>query len=205
MFDAKRSHPGDDILSHYTTAEIDGCPMAEESAIADSLLLLDGGAETTRTVIAHTIINLFEQPHELEKLRQGADLTVAVEEFIRYVTPIHNMCRVAKNDAEVGEVTIPAGNQVVLMYCSANRDEAHFVEPERLDVTRTPNNHVSFGFGTHFCLGASLARLEIKVFFEELLRRTSGWRIAAASEPVFVPNAFVRGVDSARVEFDWVD
>ncbi len=205
VFNAKRSHPGDDILSHYTTAEIEGCPMAEESAIADSLLLLDGGAETTRTVIAHTIINLFQQPHELDKLRQGADLGVAVEEFIRYVTPIHNMCRVAKNDAEVGEVTIPAGDQVVLMYCSANRDEAHFVEPERLDVTRTPNNHVSFGFGTHFCLGASLARLEINVFFEELLRRTSGWRIPATSEPVFVPNAFVRGVDSARVEFDWVD
>ena len=148
---------------------------------------------------------LFEQPEELQKLRQGADLTVAVEEFIRYVTPIHNMCRVAKSDAEVGGVTIPAGNQVVLMYCSANRDEAHFVDAERFDVTRTPNNHVSFGFGTHFCLGASLARLEIKVFFEELLRRTSGWRIAADSEPVFVPNAFVRGVESARVEFDWVD
>jgi cytochrome P450 family 142 subfamily A polypeptide 1 len=205
LFNAKRTHPGDDILSHYTTAEIDGCPMAEESAIADSLLLLDGGAETTRTVIAHTIINLFEQPEELQKLRQGADLNVAVEEFIRYVTPIHNMCRVAKSDAEVGGVTIRTGNQVVLMYCSANRDEAHFVDAERFDVTRTPNNHVSFGFGTHFCLGASLARLEIKVFFEELLRRTSGWRIAADSEPVFVPNAFVRGVESARVEFDWVD
>ncbi len=205
LFNAKRTHPGDDILSHYTTAQIDGCPMAEESAIADSLLLLDGGAETTRTVIAHTIINLFEQPDELQKLRQGADLTVAVEEFIRYVTPIHNMCRVAKSDAEVGGVTIPAGHQVVLMYCSANRDEAHFVDAERFDVTRTPNNHVSFGFGTHFCLGASLARLEIKVFFEELLRRTSGWRIAAGSVPVFVPNAFVRGVESARVEFDWVD
>ncbi len=205
LFNAKRSRPGDDILSHYTTAEIDGCPVGEESAIADSLLLLDGGAETTRTVIAHTIINLVEQPHELEKLRQGADLTVAVEEFIRYVTPIHNMCRVAKTEAEVGGVTIPAGNQVVLMYCSANRDEAYFVDPECFDVTRTPNNHVSFGFGTHFCLGASLARLEIKVFFEELLRRTSGWRIPAESEPVFVPNAFVRGVGSALVEFDWVD
>ena len=205
LFNAKRSRPGDDILSHYTTAEIDGCPVGEESAIADSLLLLDGGAETTRTVIAHTIINLVEQPHELEKLRQGADLTDAVEEFIRYVTPIHNMCRVAKTEAEVGGVTIPAGNQVVLMYCSANRDEAYFVDPECFDVTRTPNNHVSFGFGTHFCLGASLARLEIKVFFEELLRRTSGWRIPAESEPVFVPNAFVRGVGSALVEFDWVD
>ena len=84
------------------------------------------------------------------------------------------MCRVAAVDAEVGGTTIPQGNQVVLMYSSANRDEAHFDDPERFDVTRHPNNHIAFGFGTHFCLGASLARLEIKVFFEELLRRTDG-------------------------------
>jgi cholest-4-en-3-one 26-monooxygenase len=205
LFNAKRRNPGDDILSHYTTAEIDGCPMGDASVIADSLLLLDGGAETTRTVIAHTIIDLFEHPEELEKLRGGADLTVAVEEFIRYVTPIHNMCRVTRTDAEVDGVRIPAGNQVVLMYCSANRDETYFVDPEHYDVTRSPNNHIAFGFGTHFCLGASLARLEIKVFFEELLRRTSGWRIIAGSWPVFVPNAFVRGVESAGVEFDWID
>ncbi len=203
-YHAKRAEPGDDILSHYTTAEIDGCPMGDGAVIADSLLLLDGGAETTRTVIAHTILNLFDHPGEFEKLRNGADLVLAVEECIRYVTPVHNMCRVARTDAEVGGVTIPAGNQVVLMYCSANRDEAHFEDPERFDVTRDPNNHIAFGFGTHFCLGASLARLEIKVFFEELLRRTSGWRIAGGSEPVWVANAFVRGVDSAHVVFDWV-
>ncbi|HXY28072.1 MAG TPA: cytochrome P450, partial [Acidimicrobiales bacterium] len=203
-FNTKRSSPGDDILSHYTTAEIDGCPMGDDLVVADSLLLLDGGAETTRTVIAHTLVNLFRNLGELEKLRGGADLTVAVEEFIRYVTPVHNMCRVAKVDAEVGGVTIPAGNQVVLMYSSANRDERQFDDPERFDVTRSPNNHIAFGFGTHFCLGASLARLEIKVFFEELLRRTSGWRIAEDTEPVWVPNAFVRGIESAQIEFDWV-
>jgi cytochrome P450 family 142 subfamily A polypeptide 1 len=204
LFAAKRENPGDDVLSHYTTAEIDGCPMDEAMVISDSLLLLDGGAETTRTVIAHTILNLFENPAELEKLRNGADMTVAVEEFIRYVTPIHNMCRVATVDAEVGGVTIPAGNQVVLMYSSGNRDEAHFDDAERLDVTRNPNNHISFGFGTHFCLGASLARLEIKVFFEELLRRTSGWKPVEGTEPVWMPNAFVRGVESAQVEFDFI-
>jgi cytochrome P450 family 142 subfamily A polypeptide 1 len=203
LFAEKKQNPGDDVLSHYTTAEVDGCPMDDAMVISDSLLLLDGGAETTRTVIAHTIVNLFENPEQLEKLRAGADLTVAVEEFIRYVTPIHNMCRVAKHDAEVGGVTIPAGNQVVLMYSSANRDEAHFDDPESLDVTRTPNNHISFGFGTHFCLGASLARLEIKVFFEELLRRTKGWELTPGTEPAWMPNAFVRGVESAQVTFDW--
>ncbi len=132
-------------------------------------------------------------------------MTVAVEEFIRYVTPIHNMCRVAKVDAEVGGVTIPAGNQVVLMYSSANRDEDHFTDAEHMDVTRSPNNHISFGFGTHFCLGASLARLEIKVFFEELLRRTSAWRLVPDTAPVEMANAFVRGLESAHVEFDFID
>jgi cytochrome P450 family 142 subfamily A polypeptide 1 len=204
LFAAKHDAPGDDVLSHYTTAEIDGCPMDEGTVIADSLLLLDGGAETTRTVIAHTILNLLQNPAELEKLRNGADMTVAVEEFIRYVTPVHNMCRVATADTDIAGTTIPAGNQVVLMYSSANRDEAHFEDPERFDVTRNPNNHIAFGFGTHFCLGASLARLEIKVFFEELLRRTSGWKVVPGTEPVWMPNAFVRGIESADVEFDFV-
>ena len=109
---------------------------------------------------------------------------MAVEEFIRYVTPDPQHVPGRHVDAEVGGVTIPAGNQVVLMYCSANRDEAHFDDPERFDVTRDPNNHIAFGFGTHFCLGASLARLEIKVFFEELLRRTAGWQLVPGTEPV---------------------
>ena len=203
LFEAKKACPADDVLSHYTTAEIDGCPMSLDDVIADSLLLLDGGAETTRTVIARTILNLLDNPGELDKLRQGADMVVAVEEFIRYVTPVHNMCRVAAEDTEVDGVTIPKGNQVVLMYSSANRDEAHFEDPERFDVTRDPNNHIAFGFGTHFCMGASLARLEIKTFFEELLRRTTGWRLVPGTAPVEMPNAFVRGLESAHVEFDF--
>ena len=204
LFEAKKACPADDVFSHYTTAEVDGCPMSTEDAIADGLLLLDGGAETTRTVIARIILELIAHPEEMAKLRAGADMTVAVEEMIRWITPIHNMCRVAKVDAEVNGVTIPAGHQVVLMYSSANRDESHFDDPERFDVTRNPNNHIAFGFGTHFCLGASLARLEIKVFFEELLRRTSGWRLIEGTTPVDMPNAFVRGLESAEVEFDLV-
>ncbi len=204
LFEAKKSCPADDIFSFYTTAEINGCPFDPNDAIADALLLLDGGAETTRTVIAWTILNLISNPAEMAKLRNGADLTVAVEEMIRYVTPIHNMCRVAKVDAEVNGVTIPKGNQVVLMYSSANRDEAHFDRPEEFLVDRTPNNHISFGFGTHFCLGASLARLEIRVFFEELLRRTSGWKLTPGTKPVEMANAFVRGIESAHVDFEFI-
>jgi cholest-4-en-3-one 26-monooxygenase len=203
QFAEKRKCPMDDILTLYTTAEIDGEPMTEAHAIADSLLLLDGGAETTRTVIARTLLNLLEHPGEWEKLKAGADLTVAVEEFIRYVTPIHNMCRVAVEDHEIAGGVVPKGNQVVLMYSSANRDEQHFVDPERFDVTRTPNNHIAFGFGTHFCLGTALARLEILTFFQEFVRRVESFRLTPGTTPVEMPNAFVYGLESAHLDVNF--
>ena len=116
-------------------------------------------------------------PTSGQLFRAGADIATATEEFIRWVSPIHNMCRVAAQDYELGGVTIKQGQQVVLMYGSANRDPAHFTDPERFDVTRKPNDHIAFGLGTHFCLGAGLARLEIRVFFEELVRRVGVVRI----------------------------
>ncbi len=174
-------------------------PFGLDEAIADSLLLLDGGAETTRTTIARTLLLLAAHPDQWALLRGGADLGVATEEFIRYVTPIHNMCRVAVSDFEIGGVTIRKGQQVVLMYSSANRDPAHFTDPERFDVTRSPNPHIAFGFGTHFCLGTSLAKLEIRTFFEELLPRVGEVRVVEGSV-VEMPNAFVYGIKSAVVE-----
>jgi cytochrome P450 family 142 subfamily A polypeptide 1 len=195
--------PADDIMSIWTTAEIDGERLSLEMVISDALLLLDGGAETTRTVIARTILDLIDHPDQWQRLQDGADVGVATEEFIRFVTPIHNMCRVAVTDAEIGGRPVAAGQQLVLMYSSANRDPAHFTDPERLDVTRQPNNHLSFGFGTHFCLGAALARLEIRVFFEELLRRVRTMRLVPGSTPVEMPNAFVYGLRSAEVAFEF--
>jgi cytochrome P450 family 142 subfamily A polypeptide 1 len=202
LYAEKQRCPADDVMTVWTRAEIDGQPLTLDEVIPDCLLLLDGGAETTRTVIARTILNLIDHPDQWALLREGADLSVAVEEFIRYVTPIHNMCRVANRDVEIAGETIRRGQQVVLMYSSANRDPAHFTDPERFDVTRHPNPHLSFGFGTHFCLGASLARLEIRVFFEELLRRVTGLRLVPGTEPVEMPNAFVYGLRSAHVAFD---
>jgi cholest-4-en-3-one 26-monooxygenase len=196
--------PADDVMTVWTRAEIDGCPMSVDTAIADSLLLLDGGAETTRTVIARSLINFTRFPDQWDLLRSGIDLEIATEELIRFVTPIHNMCRVATEDVELGGGTVRAGQQLVLMYSSANRDPAHFDEPERLDLTRYPNRHLAFGFGTHFCLGASLARLEIRVFLEELARRVRGLRLDPASIEE-MPNAFVYGLRAARMELDFVD
>ena len=204
LYEAKRACPMDDVMTVWTQAEIDGKPLAKEDAISDSLLLLDGGAETTRTVIARTLLNLIAHPDQWAVLKGGVEMTVATEEMIRFVTPIHNMCRVANRDYEIGGVTVPAGNQVVLMYGSANRDPKHFTDPERFDVTRHPNNHIAFGFGTHFCLGAALARLEIKVFFEELVRRVANFRITPGTEPVEMPNAFVFGLRSAHLDLQFV-
>ena len=203
LYEAKKACPVDDVMSVWTKAEIDGEPLSVEAVISDCLLVLDGGAETTRTVIARTILNLIERPEVWAELRGGADPVVATEEFIRFVTPVHNMCRVATFDYEVGGETIRPGQQVVLMYPSANRDESHFADPDRLDIHRNPNNHLAFGFGTHFCLGASLARLEIRVFFEELRRRVRDFRLVPGSDVVEMPNAFVYGLKSAQVAFDF--
>jgi cytochrome P450 family 142 subfamily A polypeptide 1 len=203
LYDTKQGCPVDDVMSVWTAASIDGAPLDRADIIADCLLVLDGGAETTRTVIARTLLNLFAAPDQWEALRGGADLTIAVEEFIRYVTPIHNMCRVAVRDVEIAGTTVPAGHQVVMMYSSANRDPAQFNDPERFDVTRWPNQHIAFGFGTHFCLGAALARLEITTFFEEFVRRVRTFRMTPGTQPVEMPNAFVYGLREAHLDVEF--
>jgi cytochrome P450 family 142 subfamily A polypeptide 1 len=191
-----------DVWVDREVAGLDGYPFGLDEIISDCLLLLDGGAETTRTVIARTLVELTRRPDQFQALVDGADPVVATEEFIRWVTPIHNMCRVATEDVEIGGVTVGAGQQVLLMYSSANRDPAHFDDPESFDVTRHPNHHLAFGNGTHFCLGAALARLEIRVFFEEFARRFRNPRIAPGTEPVEMPNAFVYGLREAHLVVD---
>jgi cholest-4-en-3-one 26-monooxygenase len=196
--------PADDVMTVWTEAVVDGSPLPAETVAADCLLLLDGGAETTRTVIARTLLNLIDHPEQWDRLKAGADITVAIEEMIRYVTPIHNMCRVATRDVDIAGGKVEAGQQLVLMYGSANRDAAVFERPEEFDVTRTPNGHIAFGFGTHFCLGAALARTELRIFFEELVQRVSSFRLTPGTEPVEMPNAFVYGLRSAHVDFQFV-
>jgi cytochrome P450 family 142 subfamily A polypeptide 1 len=203
MYEDHKGCPADAVVDMWIDAEkvgLDHQAFGLDEIISDCLLLLDGGAETTRTVISRTILTLIDHPEQWQLLKDGADLDVAIEEFIRWVTPIHNMCRVATEDVEVGGKTIRAGDQVVLMYPSANRDPAHFDDPESFDVTRAPNDHIAFGFGTHFCLGASLARLEIKRMFEALLERVDEFRPADGGQVVDIPNSFVHGLARADVE-----
>jgi cytochrome P450 family 142 subfamily A polypeptide 1 len=203
MYADHQGCPADAVVDVWIDAEkkgLDHQAFGLDEIISDCLLLLDGGAETTRTVISRIILTLIDHPDQWQKLKDGADLDIAIEEFIRWVTPIVNMCRVATQDTEIGGKTIRAGQQVVLMYPSANRDPDHFDDPETFDVTRDRNDHIAFGFGTHFCLGASLARLEIKRMFEALLQRVDHFRLVVGGEIVDIPNSFVYGLARADVE-----
>lgn len=199
----KRGRPGDDCMTVWTTAEVDGAPLTDDDIVSEALLLLDGGAETTRNVIAAGIFLLSRHPDQRQLLIDDPSrIPTAVEELIRYVTPILNMRRTATRDVELHGQLIREGDEVLLMYSSGNRDEAVFDDPQRFDVTRSPNNHIAFGFGTHFCLGASLARLELRVFFEELLRRLPDVSPAPGiTSPEIVPGAFVRGIRALPAVF----
>jgi cytochrome P450 family 142 subfamily A polypeptide 1 len=205
----RRRDPRDDLLSVWAHAEVefpDGAtrPLTDDEIVHEALLLLDGGAETTRTVIGTMCLELIRHPDQREQLAANPEMLAetGVDEFIRWVTPILNMRRTATEDHELHGEHLAAGDELLLMYSSANRDERAFEEADTLDVTRQHNHHVAFGFGTHFCLGASLARLEIRVFFEELLRRLGPLRLAPGAAPRKVPSAFACAYETIPVEFE---
>jgi cytochrome P450 family 142 subfamily A polypeptide 1 len=194
----RRVRPRDDLISRMLAD-----PARSDASIQmEALLLLNGGSDTTRHVIGGATLALLQQREQWDWLRANPRaLPGAVEEFIRWVTPILNMRRTATRDLELHGTKIREGDELVLMYAAANRDERVFREPQRFDVQRRPNPHLAFGFGTHFCLGASLARLELRVVFEELLARLPDLRLAPGPEPEWIPNAFTRGLRALHVEF----
>ena len=198
----RRARPRDDLMSVLVQAEIDGERMSDEDLLQEGLLILVGGNETTRHVLTGGCEALCRHPQQMRMLREDPSrIPTAVEEMLRWVTPIQNMNRTALRDAPLGGQTIRAGDKVLLLYPSANRDEAVFAEPFRFDVTRDPNPHLAFGFGAHFCLGASLARLELRVLFEELLPRLPDLRLVSDAPPPAVPSNFIRGLRRLEVEF----
>jgi cholest-4-en-3-one 26-monooxygenase len=199
----RRAEPRDDLISVWCQREVDGRQWTDAEVLQECILLLDGGAETTRTVIGSIIRELAVQPDQRQLLLDRPELLehTAVEEFIRWVTPILNMRRTVTEDHEFHGQQLRTGDEVLLMYGSANRDERVFDDPETFDVSRHIHQHVAFGFGTHFCLGASLARLEIRVMFEELLRRIPDWRLAPGAEPAIIPATFTRAYDQVPIEF----
>lgn len=200
----RKENPGDDLISKLLhPLDGDGSVMSDEMVIGNALLLLVGGNETTRNVITGGIHALLTNPDQLaHTMATLDDPATTVEECLRWVTPIQNMNRVTTTDVEIRGVTIPAGAQVLMCYNSANRDEDVFEDPFRFDVTRNPNPHIAFGWGPHLCLGAALARLQIKIVLTEVLTRLTNLRLA---DPDFVPeyshSTFVRGMHTLPVRF----
>lgn len=192
--------PGDDLLSQLATATVGGKRLTPAQVLMFCLTLLVAGNETTRSLIAGGALALAEHPDQRAGLvADPSPLPAAVEECLRWVTPIQAFCRTATDDVRVGDAMVAGGDELVLLYASGNRDETAFGETaDRFDVTRpsTPA-HVAFGFGEHLCLGAALARLEARVVFEELLDRFPRYEVVG--EPAYVPSTLTRSLDRLPV------
>ncbi|MEO6318771.1 MAG: cytochrome P450 [Acidimicrobiales bacterium] len=195
LADKRRAEPSDDIISALLSAEVDGESLSDMDFNLFFLLLSVAGNETTRNAIAHGMNAFLEHPEQYELLVSDPDAHIAgaVEEILRWATPVMYFRRNATRDIEVGGQTIEAGDKVSLWYISANRDEDVFEDPFRFDITRQPNNHIAFGGGgPHFCLGAQLARLEIRMLFEEMAQRYP--RIEALGAPDRLRSNFIGGI-----------
>jgi cytochrome P450 len=190
----RRAHPGDDVISTLVQSEIDGQRLEDFDLIAFCLTLLVAGNETTRNLIAHGAIALATHPDELTQLkRDGALLPAAIEEMLRWGTPVGSFMRTATRDVTVRGTAVREGDRIFMLYASANRDEAVFGDDaESFRISRDASRHVAFGFGEHFCLGAALARLEGRIAFDELLARFR--RIDIAGEIERLHSIVIRGI-----------
>lgn len=181
MCEIRQDNPQDDLISVILHAEIDGEKLTQLQIDLFFMLLQNAGSETTRNLITSGTLALLNNPDQLAMLQADeTKIPLAVEELLRYTTPVMQFKRTATQDTVVGDIEIKAGEPLVMWYVSANRDQQVFENPDQLDITREPNLHVSFGAGgPHFCLGASLARMEAKIMFRELLTRIKGLELAA--------------------------
>lgn len=201
MTEQRRGCPMDDLVSVWANAEVGGTPIDAHTMVHEVGLFISGGAETTRTVISRGLRTFCDHNDQWELLHTNPEfIPSAVDELVRWVTPLNNMFRVADTDTAIGDVGINEGDRIMLVYPSGNRDEAVFDDPYRFDVTRSPNPHVGFGFGTHFCLGASLARLVLTRMLEGLVPRVTNLRVV--NEVVDRPNMFACMVDEFDLGFD---
>jgi cytochrome P450 len=197
---AKRADPGDDLVSMLGGRELHGRPLAPDEMFSWLLTLLVAGNETTRTLLSGAIVALHEHPEQRAVLVGDPELIPnAVEECLRYVTPIQTFCRTVVADTDVGGTAVREGDYLIMLYASGNRDDrAYGPTADQLDVTREVNPaHLAFGFGEHLCLGAALARLEARVFFEELLSRYPGYEVVGPAERV--PSTLVAGIRALPV------
>jgi cholest-4-en-3-one 26-monooxygenase len=197
----RRACPREDVISTLLAAEVDGEHLSEMEFDAFFLLLAVAGNETTRNLISGGMLTLFQHPDQFAQLKADPSLLyTGVEEMLRWVTPVMYFRRTATRDTELRGVKISEGDKVCIYYGSANRDEDYFPDGDVFDIRRNPNPHVTFGpGGAHFCLGANLARLEIKVMFEEILKRLPD--IQLAGEPQRLRSNFIAGIKHMPVRF----
>ncbi|MET9108936.1 cytochrome P450 [Streptomyces zhihengii] len=197
----RRTNPTEDLSSRIANARIDGEYLSDMDTLSYYVLIATAGHDTTSSTLSGGLHALIENPGELARLKKNPDLLpLAVDEMIRWVTPTKSFMRTAAEDCRLGDTVIREGESLLLMYPSANRDEEVFRDPFRFDVGRTGNKHLSFGYGVHRCLGASLAKLEVSAFFAELLPRLR--RVELDGIPSLTATTFVGGLKSLPIRFD---
>jgi cytochrome P450 len=202
VWEDRHAEPRDDLSTKLAHATVDGEPLSEVDFGMYFLLLVDAGGDTTRNLVATGMLALLEHPDQLDLVRGDLDgrLDAAIEELLRWVSPVVYMRRTATRQTVLGDREIAAGDKVVMYYGSANRDRRAFTDPDVLDVSRWPNDHVAFGGGgPHFCLGAHLGRSEIDAMLREILTRLEGLRVA--QQPEWLTSTFISGVKHLPVEF----
>lgn len=196
----RRKNPTDDVATVIAQAEIDGEPIGDLEALSYYILVATAGHDTTSSTTAGGMLALVENPDQLALLRAEPErLPAAIEEMLRWVTPVTHFFRTATEDYELRGKRIRAGDSLMMCYPSANRDEDVFEDPFRFDITRSPNKHISFGYGPHLCLGQHLAKLEIRIFFEELLSRVNAFELDG--EPQWLASNFVGGLKRFPLRF----
>lgn len=201
VIDEKRARPGEDLATKILQAEVDGHRLDDIEFLLFFLLLVDAGGDTTRNLLSSGLIALLDHPDQLAWLKADphARVGLAREELLRWASPVIYMRRTAKHDVELAGQQIREGQKVVMYFGSANRDPEKFAEPDRLDLTRAPNEHIAFGTGPHVCLGQHIARVEIDAILTEVLTRMND--IALDGAPEWLPSNFISGPKTMRVRF----
>ena len=194
-------HPREGLIHSLLTAEIDGDRLQEEEVVANTIVTMVGGQETTTNLIGNGLLTLLQHPDQLQKLHADSSLIPsAVEEMLRYESPSQHTARLAPSDRELGGKQIGKRQAVIAVMAAANRDPERFPDPDRFDITRTDNRHLAFGYAAHFCFGAPLARAEGQILFETLLRRIPNLQLAP-QKLIWRTNLGLRGLTSLRVTF----
>ncbi|OBF51153.1 cytochrome P450 [Mycolicibacterium monacense] len=198
----RRAEPTDDLFSVLVNAEVEGSRMADDEIVFETLLILIGGDETTRHTLSGGTEQVLRHRDQWQSLVADPGLLPgAIEEMLRWTSPVKNMCRTLTADTEFHGTELKSGEKLMLMFESANFDETVFENPESFDIHRTPNSHLAFGFGTHFCLGNQLARLELRLMLTKVLARLPDLRLADDAAIPLRPANFVSGPESMPVVF----